>query len=416
VDFFTTVPYAFALYRSRLPIVSRRGPLRAAVVEEVKDMPDWASALGWLFAILSLSGSLYALAAAVNMHRLVKRPSLPRGQESALTLLKPLHGLEPLLLENLSSFCVQDYSGPVQIVLGVMDPHDASLSTVAHLRAAYPGLEIVLVVNDSLHGTNPKVSNLLNMLPSASHEILILSDSDIAVPKTYLREVTPALSEPGIGAVTCLYSGKAGGGFWSQLAAMGVSYHFLPNAVTGTAMKLASPCVGATIALRRTVLDEIGGFLGLKDLLADDYEIGRRARDRGYRVTVVPPLVVHVSDETSAADLFAHELRWARTIRMLDVWGHAGSVLTHPFALALLSLPFLAGAFPWLVIAASLAARGVLKIAVDRAAAYRTGPIWLLPPRDLLSFAIFLCSLTGRAVRWRDVSLRADRTGTLSQS
>jgi ceramide glucosyltransferase len=197
---------------------------------------------------------------------------------------------------------------------------------------------------------------------------------------------------------------------------MGVSYHFLPNAVAGTAMKLASPCVGATIALRRSVLDEIGGLIGIKDLLADDYEIGRRARNRGYRVRVVPPLVTHVSNEASAADLFAHELRWARTIRMLDGWGHVGSVLTHPFALALLALPFLPGASPWLVIAASLAARGVLKIAVDRVAAYGTGPIWLLPLRDLLSFAIFLGSLTGRVVRWRNVSLRADRTGTLSQS
>ena len=396
------------------PDVIRSPPL--ASKKKRKTMHDSAGALGWLFAILSLSGALYALGAAVSVRRFAKRPRPSSGREPALTLLKPLHGLEPLLFENLSSFCVQDYGGPIQIVLGITNPQDGSLRTVARLKAEYPALDIVLVVDGRVHGANPKVSNLLNMLPSASHEILILSDSDIAVPKTYLRDVTAALAEPGIGIVTCLYSGRAGGGFWSQLAAMGVSYHFLPNAITGTAMKLASPCVGATIALKRTVLDEIGGFLSVKDLLADDYEIGRRARESGYRVRVGPPIVTHFSDEASAADLFAHELRWARTIRMLDIWGHAGSVVTHPFALALLAFAFLPGAFGWLAIAASLAARGVLKISVDRATGYRTGAIWLLPLRDLLSFAIFLRSVTGRAVRWREASLRADRTGTLSQS
>jgi ceramide glucosyltransferase len=379
-------------------------------------MHDAVHALGWFFAILSLSATVYALAAAWNMRHFGDRSHPSSGEEFPVTLLKPLHGAEPLLFESLSSFCVQNYDAPIQIVFGVMNPRDPCLDTVARLKKAYPALDIVLVVDGRLHGTNPKISNILNMLPFAAHETLILSDSDIAVPKTYLKDVTVALAEPKVGVVTCLYGGKAGAGFWSQIAAMGVSYQFLPNAITGTAIKLASPCVGATIALKRTVLDEIGGFAGLKDLLADDYEIGRRARERGYEVRVVPPIVTHISSETTARELFAHELRWARTIRMLDIWGHAGSVVTHPFVLALPALALLGTPLAWLVLAASLAARGILKIAVDRVLGYTTGPIWLLPLRDLLSFTIFLRSLSGRAVRWRDASFRADRTGTLSQS
>lgn len=379
-------------------------------------MHEAVDALGWLFAILSLAGTVYALAAAWNTRHFCERTSSSSGKELPVTLLKPLYGAEPLLFENLSSFCVQDYGAPVQIVLGVTNPHDPSLDIVARLKAAYPALDIVLVVNDWLHGANPKISNLLNMIPSAAHETLILSDSDIAVPKTYLRDVTAALAGPRVGVVTCLYGGKAGAGFWSQIAAMGVSYQFLPNVITGTAIKLASPCVGATIALTRTVLEDIGGFVGLKDLLADDYEIGRRARKKGYEVRVVPPIVTHISSEATASDVFAHEMRWARTIRMLDVWGHAGSIVTHPFVLALPAIALLDRPLAVVVLAASLAARGVLKITVDRVLGYPTGPIWLLPLRDLLSFTIFLRSLTGRAVRWREASLRADRTGTLSHS
>ena len=379
-------------------------------------MHDAVDAFGWFFAILSLSGTVYAFAAAWNMRHFGERSRPSSGEELPVTLLKPLHGAEPLLFENLSSFCVQDYDAPVQIVLGVMNRHDPCLDSVARLKAAYPARDIVLVVNDWVHGANPKISNLLNMLPFAAHDTLILSDSDISVPKTYVRDVTGALAGPRVGAVTCLYGGKPGAGFWSRIAAMGVSYQFLPNAITGTAIKLASPCVGATIALKRAVLDEIGGFGGLKDLLADDYEIGRRARERGYEVRVVPPIVTHISGESTASNLFAHELRWARTIRMLDIWGHAGSIVTHPFVLALPAIALLDRPLAGLVLGGSLAARGVLKITVDRVLGYATGPIWLLPLRDLLSFTIFLRSLTGRAVRWRDASFRADRTGRLSES
>src|SRR6185369_7350561 len=180
------------------------------------------------------------------------------------------------------------------IVFGVQSVGDSALAIAKRVKTRFPEQDIAIVADDRQHGSNPKVSNLLNMMHAAKHDILVLSDSDIAVPSDYLRQVAAALQMPGIGAVTCLYRGRAGDGFWSTLGAMGISYQFLPNAIASIAAKLAAPCVGATIGIRREVLDEIGGFASVKDLLADDYEIGRGVRAKGYAVRAVLPIVTHV--------------------------------------------------------------------------------------------------------------------------
>jgi len=376
----------------------------------------FTAGLGWIFTTLSLCGTLYAMAAALEMRRFAGGSVPPLASSPPVTLLKPLYGQEPGLLANLRSFCTQAYTAPVQIVFGVQDRGDPALGVIDRLKADCPGQDITAVVDERRHGSNRKVSNLLNMIPSAAHEVLVLSDSDIGVPPDYLRCVVAALARPGVGAVTCLYAGQAGAGFWSLIAAMGVSYHFLPNMIAGTSWKLASPCVGATIGIRRAVLDEIGGFAALRDLLADDYEIGRRVRAKGYEVSVAPPIVTHTATEAGALELFAHEIRWGRTIRMLDATGYAGSLVTYCFPLALCALVLLGTAFTLAAFAAALAGRVLLKVTVDRVVGRRTGPIWLLPFRDLLSFLVFLVSLTGRSVRWRDASFRIGKTGTLSQS
>jgi ceramide glucosyltransferase len=240
------------------------------------------------------------------------------------------------------------------------------------------------------------------MVETARHELIVLSDSDISVRPDYLTRIASALAEPGVGAATCYYYGLAAAGGWSQLAAMGVSYGFLPNVVVGVALGAAHPCMGSTIALRRDVLEEIGGFAAFADVLADDYEIGRAMRAGGLRVALPPFAVAHGCAEASLEEVFSHELRWAVTIRLIDPVGHAGSVLTHPLPLALLGAMFDAGQ-PWVLlpIAAALAARTWLKLRIDAAIGASSGPWALLIPRDLVSFAVFASSFFARAVYWR---------------
>jgi ceramide glucosyltransferase len=372
--------------------------------------------LGWASCTLALCGTCFAALSAIFVGR-QRRTTLPASAYPALTILKPLHGDEPGLLDNLATFCEQDYPAPIQIVCGVDDATDPAAAAAERLRARFPDLDIALVADAARHGANAKVCNLINMLPLARHGVLVLSDSDIGVPSDYLRRVIDALEQPGVGAVTCLYTGWAAAGFGSRLCAMGIDYQFLPNALTGMALGLAEPCFGSTIALRRAVLDEIGGFEAFAGFLADDFEIGRAVRAKGYHITVPAMAVRHACGEESIGEWLAHELRWARTIRIVAPAGHAGSIVTYAIPLALLGA-ILSGftVFACAVLATTLVARAVLKWRIDRFFDCNGGPLWLLPVRDVLSFGVFMVSLFGGSVAWKGERLRVEKSGTLLKS
>ena len=376
--------------------------------------------LGWAAGVVALAGAAYALLAALFAGRFMRvPPALAPANVAAVTILKPLHGDEPGLAENLETFLNQDYPGDVQIVFGVHDNTDPALAVVERLVAKYPGRDIRVVRDHALHGTNGKVSNLINMLPSARHDTLILSDSDIAVGPCWLSQVMSALARPGVGIVTCLYTGEPardGHPLWSSLAAMSTSYTFLPNAVLGTSLGLASPCFGSTIALRRQTLDEVGGFAAFADQLADDYEMGRAVRAMGYTLAIPAMGVGHTAAEDSALELFRHELRWTRTIRLVNPAGHLGSFVTHGFAFALMAAFMLHfNSVSVAILVAALASRMFLKARIDWLFGTYAGPFWLLPLRDLLSFAVFGASLFGERVHWRGTEFAVEPSGAMSQ-
>ncbi|MBS0469822.1 MAG: bacteriohopanetetrol glucosamine biosynthesis glycosyltransferase HpnI [Proteobacteria bacterium] len=372
--------------------------------------------VGLFVAALSLAGSLYTLLAAGVAGRFAaatepSAPALP-----PVTLLKPLHFDAPGLEDDLETFLNQDYPAPVQIVFGVQSESDPAIAVVRHLIARHPGIDIRLVIDTRRYGSNAKICNLINMAEQAQHDVLILSDSDISVAPDYLRRVVAALEQPGVGAVTCPYTGKPGSSAWSTLAAMGTSYDFLPNVVFGSWWGIADACLGSTIALRRTTLSQIGGFEAFSDYLADDYEIGRAIRQRGLKVQVLPFAVAHRAQEDSFTALFAHELRWSRTVRVVRPASHLGTLVTFPFALALIALALLPGQVPALAaVAAAIFARLILKLRVDKAFPAASGPLWLLPVRDLVSFAVFLGSFLGQKVAWRGRHFEVETSGAMSQ-
>ena len=378
--------------------------------------------------LLSLAGAGYTLHAAYAVSRMNRLP-VPHGPAEPVSLLKPLHGAEPRLAENLATFLDQDWDAPIEMVAGVQRVDDPALEALANLSSpakagahgsggkwapTFAGEDDVrIIVDPTPHGANAKVSNLINMLPAARHDLIVLSDSDMAVPRDYLAVLSGALAAPGVGAVTCVYRGRGDAGRWSDLAAAGISYHFLPQLVLGLALGLARPGMGSTIALRRTTLDAIGGFGRFADHLADDYALGEAVRDLGLTVAVPPMLLVHGCPETSLAALWRHELRWAVTIRRINLPGYAGMVVTHPLPFALLALP-LAPVPASVALLAAIGARLALKRAVDRFAGTPTAPAWMLAPRDCLSFAVFLASFVARSVDWRGSRFNMERAGRMS--
>lgn len=375
--------------------------------------------MGWILAAVAVVGAGYALLSALLVGRFMREEPNVSPQTAAVTILKPLHQSEPDLLRNLETFFAQDYAGAVQIVFGVHHESDPAVAVVEALQAKYPASDTAIVANTALYGANAKISNLINMLPLAKHDTLVLSDSDIAVGRRWLNQVVSALARPGVGIVTCLYTGepaRSGHKLWSSLSAMGTSYTFLPNVVLGASLGLVAPCFGSTIALRRATLDEVGGFAAFADQLADDYEIGRAVRAKGYTLAIPALGVGHTAAEDSMQELVRHELRWTRTIRMVNPAGHAGSIVTHGFAFALMAammLDFNVASLAILVL--TLSARLFLKFRIDGHFGTFAGPYWLLPMRDLLSFAIFVASLFGERVHWRGTHFAVEPSGAMSQ-
>src|SRR3954471_21410731 len=341
------------------------------------------SDIGWLLAAVAGVGTGYTMLAATLVGRFMQAPQKPARYSPPVTILKPLHRGEPELAQNLETFFKQAYDGPVQIVFGVHDEADPAMDTVLALQAKYPQADTAIVADTALYGANAKVSNLINMLPAARHDTLVLSDSDIAVGPGWLAQVTAALARPGVGIVTCLYTGepaKDGHKLWSSLAAMGMSYTFLPNAVLGTSLGLATPCFGSTIALKRQTLDEVGGFAAFADQLADDYEMGRAVRAKGYTLAIPAMGVGHTAAENSVGELVRHELRWTRTIRLVNPAGHLGSFVTHGFVFALMAAVLL-GFNPasLIILACALVTRLFLKLRIDGLFGTYAGPLWLMP-------------------------------------
>ena len=329
-----------------------------------------------------------------------------------VSVLKPLHGMEPDLSSRLAAFCRQDYGAPVQILCGTQDPAAPAAAVVQDIKAAFPDKTVELAVDPRSHGANRKVSNLINMLLRARHDIFVLSDSDIEVRPGYLRGVTALLASPRVGAVTCLYHGIGGEGLWTRLSALAINSQFLPQAVTAVSLGLAKPCCGATIAMRRSTLDRIGGFGALADVLADDHAIGIAVRAAGYDVVTAPFLVGHRCFEGSLRQLLQHQLRVARTIRSIDPIAYAGTIVTHPWPLALLSL--LSGRpVAVLVTLAALVARMMLCRCVEWRFGLPRQNYWLIPLQDVVAFVVYAASFFGATVHWRGADYRVTAEGTL---
>jgi ceramide glucosyltransferase len=245
-----------------------------------------------------------------------------------------------------------------------------------------------------------------------AHDIIVIADSDIRVAPDYLSRVVQALQEIG-GAVTCPYFGIATGGVWSELSRLMIDSHFLPSVLFSVRFKLARPCFGSTIALQRASLDGIGGFEAVADCLADDYAIGAALASQGKPVSVLRFAVGHVCGERSLRELWTHELRWALTIRTIDPWGYLGLVLTHPLPLALIAFGVGGGMAALLLAVAALACRLGVLAAMERSYAVAPHPYWLIPLRDLLSFAVFILGFVARDVRWKGRRFRLLSEGTL---
>jgi ceramide glucosyltransferase len=355
-----------------------------------------SSALAVAGGLLTALATLYALAALLCRPR--TRTDPPARQP--VTVLKPLCGAEPRLEENLATLCTQTHPY-YQVVCGVCAPDDVAIAVVDRLHRRYPALDLQLVVDPHIHGSNLKVSNLINMAGAARHPWLVLADSDIAVEPDYLERVTAPLADPAVGIVTCLYRGRATGGFWTRLGALFIGTWFVPSVAVASRGGGSAFGFGATIALRADVLRAIGGFAALKDRLADDFWLGELTRRQGLATVLSDVVVTTDVTEESLAALWRRERRWMRTIRSLNPPGYAFCFITFTLPMLALGLLLAPAAWNWALALPGLVARLALYLRAAPPAS-----LWLAPLRDILLLLEWIGGFVGATTSWRGHRLR----------
>jgi ceramide glucosyltransferase len=384
----------------------------AALVRLAASLPDAVALALWAASAVGLG---YLCAVLVAVRRFARRKAPPPTARPPVSILKPLCGDEPGLYENLRSFCVQDYPA-VQVVFGVRDADDPAAAVVRRLIADLPAAELSLVVDGRLHGANYKISNVINMMAVARHDTLVLADSDMRVAPDYLDRIVAPLGDPQTGLVTCLYVGEpTDRGLCARLASLFINHGFLPSVLVGQLAGGRQDCFGATVALRRSVLERIGGFGALRDRLADDHALGEAVRGLGLRVALARHLVTDRVSDSDPAEMLRRELRWARTIRTIAPYGFAGSaIVAQPVPLALLATIVEGFSPPALAaFAAVVACRLATTRLVDRLLDAPRLPLELVPLRDVLSFAVLIASYCSRRIEWRGRRYRVLADGSL---
>ncbi len=365
-------------------------------------IPSLSAALAGVVALVTLTGLLQSVIGWWAVRRYSRRGAATGASQPPITILKPLHGDEPLLEEALASFCAQDYP-QFQIVFGLQDPADPALHVIRRLNARFPHVDIDVVIDPAQHGVNRKISNLINMYPRAKHDLLVMADSDIHAPPDYLAKLAAEIDHPGVGLVTTLYAGlRSSGTIAARLGAGQINHSFLPGALLARSLG-REDCLGATMALRRQTLESVGGLHALVHHVADDAVLGRLVVARGESVALAKTLPETTVPEMRVSHLFAHELRWARTIQSLAPVGFGLSSLQYPLFWAGLAL-VLSGFEPWalLLFGATWLTRAAAMLAIDADLGLSTAvPVWLLPFRDLLSVTVILASYGGSQVAWR---------------
>lgn len=367
----------------------------------------FAVTLGATFtSILYLAFATCKVALYRNHHQRETRPQSDRAILSPVTVLKPICGPDPNLYENLRSFCQQAYP-QYQMMFGVSDAADPAIPIIERVIADFPNLDLGLVVDDRLIGTNFKVSSLANMLGLAKYDILVIADSDMRVQPDYLRTIVAPFENADVGAVTCLYKGSPVGGLASAIGAMFINEWFLPSVLVALTFEKLRYCFGASIAVRREALEAIGGFEALAYDLADDYLLGKLISERGYRIHLAPYLVENIVLEPDLKALFLHELRWGRTVRSVRPVGYALSFVTYPLPISivflLVSLATRFASVGVVAVALTIGLRILLHYAVQAAfrLSSRAMP-WLIPIREILAFLVWCATFLGHSVQWRN--------------
>jgi ceramide glucosyltransferase len=346
----------------------------------------------------SLVYCVLTLIAAVRYRRV--RPPAPAAWP-AISVLKPLAGVDEGLEENLASFFEQRYP-QFEILFAVRSASDPAIPVLEKLRARHPAVPSRLIVTGEPPYPNAKVYSLDSMLAAAGNGLVVMSDSDVRVGPDLLRAIAAEFADEKLGLATCPYRAVPGRSFWSTLEAVGLNTEFIGGVLVARWLEGMKFALGPTIAARRAALEAIGGFDAVKDFLAEDFVMGNRVAARGFGVILSSYVIEHRIGAQGFAANLRHRLRWNRSTRRSRPWGYVGQVFTNPLPLALILWALRPGWWP--VLAATAVLRAVAAWATSQHAL--RDPLtrrlwWLVPLQDIAGFLAWIGGFFGNTILWR---------------
>lgn len=359
-----------------------------------------------LIAAIAFAYQILAIFAA--LHHIRKREP-EDGYLPGVSILKPVHGLDPHFYEAIRSHAEQQYP-EFEILFGVSDSDDPAIPEIERLASEFPAVPIRLV-RSQCEFPNRKVGVLEDLAAEARHPVLLVNDSDIHVPPNYVRRVVAALADPRIGLVTCLYRAESDN--WpGRFEAIGISTDFAAGVLVAPLVGVREFGLGSTLVFRARELGAIGGLASFASYLADDYQLARRICSLGFRVHLSRTVVRTFLPEDSWKGMWEHQVRWHRTIRVSKGKGYLGLPVT--FA-TLWSLVIAAAGHWWLALPVFTArmAAGLLTARAVVRCPLAVRHFYLIPVRDLLGVVIWAAGLFGRTVRWRDRNLALSSDGRI---
>jgi ceramide glucosyltransferase len=376
--------------------------------------------LEWVFLIPAIGGSVYAILCvlAISRFRMTsnRRPKPDAKHWPLVTVLKPVHGLEKNQRENLRSTCIQDYP-EYQVVFSVQNPDDAAIPVLKEIQQEFGEQRVTVAIENCRTGTNGKINNMIGGLRHARHDVLVISDSDVRLKPDYLKTIVAPLRDPNVGCACTLYKAADAWTWYEKMELLTLNADFMANVLFAHVSGASKFCLGASAALHRSTLEQIGGLEGLSDYLVEDYEMGRRVGLLGKEVAIIPYFVDTMVDLKSPGQWWDHQVYWDQNTRAARPFAFFATALIRsvPFAL-LYAIARLGDAIGLAVLCGACILRTASSAAVlgwglrDREGLRSLG---FLLFRDLTSLVTWLLAFTKRTTIWRGTSFVLTKDGRL---
>ena len=378
------------------------------------------SLLEWMFLVPTITGSVYVVLCLIALWRFHTRPPKtarkPFVSWPPVTMLKPVHGLEKNQRENLRSACLQDY--PLfQVVFSVQTPDDPAVPLLREIQREFGAESVTVVIGNRRAGSNGKINNMLGGLPYARHEILVISDSDVRLRPDYLKTIIAPLADPEVGCVCTLYKASCAETWFEKVELLTLNADFMASVIFAHVTGASKFCLGASVALRRSTLEEIGGLEALADYLVEDYEMGQRIWGSGKKISIVPYFIDTMVDLKSPSQWWNHQVYWDQNTRAARPVAFLATAIIRstPFALLFASMRRLDGVGLAVLGAAILVRMATAAMTLGWGFRDREGlkSLALLPFRDLAGLVSWFLALTRKTTIWRGSKFTLTRDGRL---